>query len=205
MSIDNNDYKEIQNEKAVLTNKADLTILDALLKFYDFSNNMSVKEVKEEIQEKLWIEDFEIRFRVFKVIYKDDVIGKVTVAVRNYDESSTIIECLDGTQDLIKHSYLKLAFAFCDVDRDDYNRKEGERYSLHRLLCDEPNIMTNTKYTKLDNEFVKNVQVSLPFQAYVDEVPEKEQELDLIKSAIIKAANSMQIIWMNGTRAEDIK
>jgi len=202
-----------------LTNKAGLSILESLLKFYDFGNNITVKEVKETIQERLWIEDFEIRFRAFKVIYKGEVIGKVTVAVRKYFNQSNnwtdkqlmeeqvkqALSNCDSGELIFQEPLLKLAFAFCDVDRDNYSRKEGERYSLHRLLCDEPGIITNSKYTKLDNEFAKTVEVSLPFQAFIEDVPGIDHELILIKEAIIKSANSMQILWMSGTRVEDIK
>ncbi len=195
----NCDCEKSQEETNVkLTNKAGLTILESLLKFYDFSNNLTVKEVKEEIQERLWIEYFGIRFRAFKVIYKGEVIGKVTIAVRKYSDGY-----IDENENI--KPQLKLAFAFCDIDRDNYSRIEGEKYSLHRLLCDEPGIITNSKYTKLDNEFAKTVEVSLPFQAYIEEVSGIEHELDLIKEAIIKSANSMQILWMSGTRVEDIK
>jgi len=186
------------------TNEAGLTVLDLLLKFYNFNNNMTIKEVKEEIQEKLWIEQFNVKFRVFKIIDHDEIIGKVTVAMRPYSESSSITEN-DDLQESIKNNYLKLAFAFCDISRDTFNRKEGERYALHRLLCDEPDVITNTKYTKLDNDFIKNVEAVLPFQAYVEEKESLDEQVNLIKEAIIKSARSMQIVWMNGITEKEIK
>lgn len=167
----------------------DIVVLNDILNNFNFSNNMTVKEIKELIQERLWIDKFKINFRTFNIINNDILIGKVTVA-RMKDVDS---------------EYIKLAFTFCDISNDKYSKKEGERYSLHRILCDVPNIPTNSKFTKLDNDFAKTVGVLLPFQAFIDDITDKEEHINMLKKSIIKSANSMGIIWMLGLTTENIK
>jgi len=172
-------------------------VLASLIKLYNFSNNMTIKELKEEIHKRAWIDIFNVKFRVFKVINDNEVIGKITVA--SYDIPASI--CNDTYTPPMK----KLAVTFCNINKEKYSRKEGKTYALHRLLCDEPGIETNSKYTKLDNDFIKNTNIVLPFQAYVEDVPGVEHQIELIKEAIIKSANSMCILWMNGITIEYIK
>jgi len=184
------------------TNSVGLVTLQRLLNFYGFNNHMTVKEVKEEIMEKLWINQYGVRFKTFNVVDKDILIGKITVAYHYYIE-------LGSEEDEIypENKHLIAAFTFCDISREKYSKKEGEKFALHRLLCTASDVVANSKYTKLENDFIKNVPMVLPFQADIDvtNIKSMTEQIKLLKEAAIKSANSMGIVWMLGMTVENLK
>ena len=179
-----------------------LITLQKLLNFYGFNNHMTIKEVKQEITEKLWIDQYNVKFKTFNVVNKDILIGKITVAYHYYIEVGSEEDDVDPN-----NKHLIAAFTFCDISKEKYYKKEGERFALHRLLCTASDVVANSRYTKLENSFIKNVPVVLPFQADIDvtNIESMTEQIKLLKEAAIKSANSMEIVWMLGMTAENLK
>ncbi len=194
-------YKKYPNENII----SGLAVLESLINFYGFSNKMTVKELNEYIREKLWIEQFKVKFRIFNIVKQDKLIGKVTAAMKEAHKS---ISNNEEEQTSPNPSELKLAFAFWNArGRDVFSKSEGKKWALHRLLCNEQeDVITNSRYTKLNRDFLnRNIEVQLPFQAYIENVSNRKDRVKLIKEAIVKVSNSMRILWMSDVTVDDIK